>query len=80
MENGHVTIDDLAVMIKDVFDGATVEFRGVNNDIDGLKSDLGELKEGQERIELRLDNVADRFEFVALEKKRVEKLEKVVKV
>ena len=65
MGNSNVTIDDLAVMIKDGFDGVT--------------KDIDELKKGQERIELRLDNVAYRFELVALEK-RVEKLEKLVKV
>lgn len=53
MENNHVTIDDLAIMVKEGFER--------------VEKDMDDLKQGQERIELRLDNVAYRFELVALE-------------
>ncbi|OGE82483.1 MAG: hypothetical protein A3B10_00200 [Candidatus Doudnabacteria bacterium RIFCSPLOWO2_01_FULL_44_21] len=57
------TIDDLAVMVQTGFGG--VEKR------------LNNLKEGQEEIKLKLDNVAYRFELVELQR-RVELLEKKV--
>ena len=76
MENNHVTIDDLALMTKEGFEKVDKDMKEGFKKID---RDIDELKQGQERIELRLDNVAYRFELVALEK-RVEALEKVVKV
>ena len=72
MENNHVTIDDLAGMIKEGFE------KDVKQGFEKVEKDIDDLKQGQERIELRLDNVAYRFELVALEK-RVEALEKVAK-
>ena len=70
MSNDKMTIDDLAVIVKEGFDGVT-------DKLDKLETDVTGLKEGQERIELRLDNVAYRFELVALEQ-RVKTLEQVV--
>ncbi|MFA5954095.1 MAG: hypothetical protein WC817_00980 [Patescibacteria group bacterium] len=46
MESNKVTIDDLAVMI--------------NKGFEKVEKDIDELKKGQDRIELRLDNVAYR--------------------
>lgn len=70
MKNKKVTINDLAVMVKQGFDDATKQFDKVNQR-------LNSLEQGQERIELRLTNVAYRFELVELQK-RVEKIEKQV--
>jgi len=83
MENNHVTIDDLAGMIKEGFEKDVKQgFEKVEKDMkqgfEKVEKDIDDLKQGQERIELRLDNVAYRFELVALEK-RVEALEKVAK-
>lgn len=60
MNNKDVTLNDLAGMIKVGFDETQAKFEV--------------LERGQEDIKLRLDNVAYRFEIVALEK-RVEVLE-----
>ena len=75
MENNHVTIDGLAVMVKKGFEKVEKDMK---QGFEKVEKDIDDLKQGQERIELRLDNVAYRFELVALEK-RVEALEKVVK-
>ncbi|MDO8592307.1 MAG: hypothetical protein Q7R92_00870 [bacterium] len=72
MADKKITINDLAVMVKQGFDGVTKEFRKVSQRMDTLE-------QGQEAIKLRLDNVAYRFELVELQK-RVEKIEKKVGV
>lgn len=46
-----MTIDDLAIIIKD-------EFNHVNKRFDGVESDIKDLKHGQENLELKLSNVA----------------------
>jgi len=51
------------------------EFDKIGGRLDKIDSDMKILKQGQEDIVLRLDNVAYRFELVALQK-RVEVLEK----
>lgn len=66
--NKNVTLDDLAKMVKGGFDDVGKEFGEV-------KKRLDTLERGQEDIILKLDNVAYRFELVALQK-RVEELEK----
>lgn len=70
--NNHVTLDDLATMVKGGFDdlGEKMEKR-----FEKVEKRLGTLEEGQEAIRLRLDNVPYRFEFTELQK-RVEALEK----
>ncbi len=67
-----ITIDKLAVMINNGFVGMERRFDKVEKEI---KKDIGELKDGQERIELRLTNVAYRFELQELQA-RVDVLEK----
>ena len=73
--------DNLGRMIKRGFDGVDKRFDGVDkrfdkveNRLDKLETDVGELKDGHKTIELRLDNLAPKFEVDDL-KKRVEKLE-----
>jgi hypothetical protein len=78
MENNkeEITLDKLAVMIKEGFDEMDGKIVELKSDVNELKSDVKDLKQGQEDIKLRLDNVAYRFELVDLQK-RVEKLEKI---
>jgi SMC interacting uncharacterized protein involved in chromosome segregation len=63
-----VTIDKLAVMINN-------GFVGMEKTMGEMKRDINELKQGQERIELRLTNVAYRFELQELQV-RIDILEK----
>ena len=70
-EANKITIDDLAQMVQKEFVASHNELSGLRNEI---KKDIGDLKEGQERIELRLSNVAYRFEIIDLQS-RVETLE-----
>lgn len=67
-------VDDLAMAVKAGFDGVDKQFKNMNKRFVALGKDMNGLKQGQERIELRLDNVAYRFELVELEK-RVKKVE-----
>jgi archaellum component FlaC len=67
------TLDDLARMVKVGFDETGKRLDGVEKRLDGVEKRLGRvegdiesLKEGQERIELRLSNVGYRFELVEL--------------
>jgi len=64
------TIDDLAIMVAKGFEG-------VQEQLSPMRSDIKDLKEGQEQITLKLDNVAYRFEVVELQR-RVDLLEKKV--
>ena len=59
---GNMTIDDLAGIIKGEFDNVENGFKKVNTRFDGVDGELKELKQGQENIELKLSNVAYRFE------------------
>jgi archaellum component FlaC len=75
------TLDDLARMVKVGFDETGKRLDGVEKRLDGVEKRLGggekrlngvegeieSLKEGQERIELRLSNVAYRFELLELQ-------------
>ena len=73
--SNNITIDELAGIIKNEFDGFGKRF-------DKMEGQLKDLKQGQENIELKLTNVAYRFELQNLEMKvkklseRVEVLEK----
>lgn len=73
--SNNITIDELAGIIKNEFDGVGKRF-------DKMEGQLKDLKQGQENIELKLTNVAYRFELQNLEMKvkklseRVEVLEK----
>lgn len=50
------TVDSLAVIVKNEFDN-------VNKQLGGMNTQLKELQQGQENIELKLTNVAYRFEL-----------------
>lgn len=63
-----MTVDDLAIIVGNGFNDVQKEFEVV-------KQDITELKDGQEQIKLRLDNVAYRFELKDLDK-RVTRLER----
>ena len=73
-KNHKITIEDLAVITKKGFDSVDKKFDAVDKSFKEVNENLKGLADGQERIELRLSNVAYRFEVVELEK-RVEKLE-----
>lgn len=49
------------------FDNIDKKFDGVNKKFDGVNKQLQELKQGHENIELRLANVAYRFELQELQ-------------
>ncbi len=85
-----ITIDDLAIMVKNGFDEVNSKIDSVKfelgAEIGGVKSELGEVKaelkefkeenrREHEEIKLRLDNTAHRFELVELGN-RVQVLEK----
>lgn len=66
--------DDLGFMVKEGFDAVDKRFDAVDKDIKEIKGDIKELKQGQENIELKLSNVAYRFELEEV-KQRVMVLE-----
>jgi len=74
--NKKITMNDLAIMVKNGFDET-------GNKIEEVKKEVKDLRETNAReheaIMLRLDNVAYRFELVELQK-RVDVLEKKVGV
>jgi hypothetical protein len=78
MTSKKITIDDLAIMVQkgfvDLEGGLSKKIANLSIDLGKLKADVDILKEGQERIELRLANVAYRFEIVDLQS-RVQALE-----
>ncbi|MDP3724358.1 MAG: hypothetical protein Q8R11_01860 [bacterium] len=91
-----ITLDDLALMIKQGFDGVGEDMGAMKKELQDevgtlrgevgtlrgemgtLRGEVGTLKKvmdnGFEKVNLRLDNVAHRFELVELEK-RVDVLE-----
>ena len=79
MAKKKVTIDDLARMTQQGFleIGEKIQkgFENSDKHLRNVETDIKDLKNGQERIELRLTNVAYRFELVALDE-RVKFLEK----
>jgi len=75
----NVTLDDLAGMVANGFEGVGKELSGINYKLEEYDKKFQKLEEGQEQIKLRLDNVAYRFELVELQR-RVKLLEKKVGV
>ena len=65
-KNHKITIEDLAVMVKNGFNGVDEQLKEIKDSADkkfeGVNENLKGLAEGQERIELRLSNAAYRFE------------------
>lgn len=61
-----MTIDDLARMVKGEFDNIGGEIKKVKSEIQGIKNEMAkgfkESNESHERLELRMSNVAYRFE------------------
>jgi len=72
MPKKNITIDELGMMVKHGFDDVQ---QGMNNRFDKIDKEIKELKQGQENIELKLSNVAYRFELEEV-KQRVIILEK----
>jgi len=73
-----VTKGEVASIIQHGIDGAVDSLgRMIKAGFDSVDVQLGELRQGQEDIKLRLDNAAYRFEVVELEH-RVDRLEKHV--
>jgi len=64
----------LASQSKVILEAVDYGFSKVKNDLDKIKNNLGELRDGHEAIESRLGNLAPQFEVNDL-KERVEKLE-----
>lgn len=58
----NMTINDLAGIIKGEFDNVNDELKELKVGQNNLGGELKELKQGQENIELKLTNVAYRFE------------------
>jgi len=86
---GNITIDKLAGIIKGEFDNVGRRFDKVNNrfnkidaDIKEVKADIKGLHEDHENLELKMSNVAYRFEVDDLKnqlnllRQRVDGLEK----
>ena len=59
-KTSNITIDDLAVILSKQFDSINKQFNNVNGQ-------LKELKQGHENIELKLTDVAYRFELQELQ-------------
>lgn len=75
-----MSIEDLAVIVAHGFEGMRDEFSSdLHGEFKGVKENIKVLKDGQEQIKLKLDNVAYRFELVELQR-RVDLLEKKVGV
>lgn len=72
----NISNDELAVMINQGFQGVE---ENMNKKFNEVNKSIKILKEGQGNIELRLANVAYRFELQELQQ-RVENLEKKVGV
>lgn len=77
-----ITIDDLGIILNKEFGNINKEFGNINKEFKNVHAQLKELKQGQKNIELKLTNVAYRFEMKELEgvvealKQRVEILER----
>ncbi|MFH1426950.1 MAG: hypothetical protein ABIG60_00235 [Patescibacteria group bacterium] len=77
MPKKNLTIDDLAVIVKDEFDNVNKQFSDVNKRFDNVDKRFNEVNNRLENIELKLSNVAYRFELEELVK-RIKILEKKV--
>jgi hypothetical protein len=78
-----ITLEKLAIMIKNGFDETGEKITGVETRLTGVEKKLDDFQKvntrEHEEMSLRLDNVAYRFELVALTQ-RVEKLEKIANI
>ena len=74
-KNKKITIDELAQMVGRGFNDLGERIDGVRRD---LSQDINSLKQGQERIEMRLNNVVYRTEMDAV-LDRVQTLESQMK-
>ena len=72
--SNKINIDDLGSIIKNEFEKVNERFDKVDERFDKVDDDIKVLKQGQENLELRLSNVAYRFELKDLES-RVKLLE-----
>lgn len=70
------SIENLAIITKNGFDGVDKQFKEVKSDIKEMKTDIFDLKQGQEDIQSKLKNVAYSFEMEEIERKLEEKFEK----
>lgn len=71
--------DDFGMMVKKGFDAVDKRFDAVDKRFDGVEQDIKELKQGQENVELKLTNVAYRFELEEV-KQRVMILEQKLNI
>ena len=54
---------DLLEAINSGFNGVQKQFDGMQKQFDGVNNQLKELRQGQENLELKMTNVAYRFEL-----------------
>jgi len=78
-KNKKITINKLAEMVGNGFYDMGERIDGIKQDIGSMRQDIDLLKQGQERIEMRLNNVVYRSELDAV-LDRVQLLEKQMKV
>lgn len=73
MKDSKTTINDLARMVNNGFNGVTEEINGVKQEINEVKQEMITHNQRNEQnhldLKLRLDNVAYRFELQNLEKR-----------
>jgi archaellum component FlaC len=74
---GKITINDLGAMIIKEFEKTNNEIGEVKKEVTEIRGELKGLKQGQDDIEMRLTNVAYRFELNELQQ-RVKMLEEKV--
>ncbi|MFA6376762.1 MAG: hypothetical protein WCX69_05190 [Candidatus Paceibacterota bacterium] len=65
-ENNKITIDKLAEMVGRGFIDMGERIDELRQDMGSMKQDMVILKQGQERIEMRLNNIAYRTELDAV--------------
>ena len=78
-KNKKITINKLAEMVGNGFYDMGERIDGIKQDIGSMRQDIDLLKQGQERIEMRLNNVVYRSELDAV-LDRVQLLEKQMTV
>ncbi|MBL7053234.1 MAG: hypothetical protein ISS02_01030 [Candidatus Portnoybacteria bacterium] len=74
VKDNSSSIENLAQITKKGFDNVDKRFEGVDKQLQEMKVDIFDLKQGHEDIQSKLSNIAYRFEMEELEK-RVKKLE-----
>jgi len=79
-----ITIDDLAKIIKDEFDGVKNEFDGVKNEFDGVKNEFAKAAKERKELKRNLEEIKLKFAYTAWQidveelKKRVAKVEQKI--